>query len=103
MTLAEIHDADMAFILTDAGNSFTWDGADYACILADVTATKDLHEGGFMPDFDLSIHTRRSLFGDALPAAGDLVTVDSEQYRVIRRRTNFTGKILVLDLQTKEK
>ena len=103
MTLAEIHDADLAFILAEAGNTFTWSGADYACILADLNTTKDLQEGGFMPDFDLSVTTRRSLFGDTLPASGELVTIDSAQYRVVRRRKNFTNKILVLDLQTKEK
>ena len=103
MTLAEIHDADMANVLADAGNTFTFAGTEYACILADRVATKDLHEGGFIPDFDLSITTRADLLPLPFPEPGDQVTVDGAGYRVLRQRKNFTGKILVLDLQTLEK
>ena len=102
MTIAEIHDADMAHILAVAGNTFTWSGTDYACILEDLSTTKGMMEGGFRPDYDLSIHTRASLF-TTLPANGELVTVDGAQYRIIRTRKNFSSKILVIDLQTKEK
>lgn len=103
MTLAEIHDADMATVLSDAGNTFTFGGAEYACIVADRVASKDLQEGGFMPDFDLSITTRADLLPLPFPEPGDQVTIDGAAYRVMRQRKNFTGKILVLDLQTIEK
>ena len=100
MTLAEVHDADMAVILSDAGNTFSFDGVSYPCILADLVKRKDLAEGGFLPDYDFSISTRLSIMPATPPAAGDTVTVDSVDYRVMRVRSNFTGKILVLDLMT---
>ena len=103
MTLSEIHEADMTVILGDAGNTFTWDGTDYACILADIVKDKELHEGGFLPDYDLAIHTKVALFGGGLPEPGDQVTVNGSNYRVLRSRRNFTGAILVLDLATIEK
>lgn len=103
MSLAAVHDADLAVILADAGNTFTFNGTDYPCILADRVKRKDLAEGGFIPDYDLSITTRLALMPETPPDAGDQVTVDGTPYKVIRQRKNFTGKILVLDLMTTEK
>lgn len=103
MTLAEIHDADMAAVLSDASNTFTFDDVKYPCILADRVAMKDLQEGGFQADFDLSITTRADLLPLPFPEPGDQVSVDGASYRIVRQRKNFTGKILILDLQTIDK
>jgi len=102
MTLAEIHDADMATILADAGNVFTFGGADYACIASDKIDRKPLVEGGFMEDFDLSLTTRAVLFA-TLPTSGQTLTYDGVSRRVISVRKNFTGKIVVIDCQTVNK
>ncbi len=102
MSLADIHDADMARIIADAGNVFTWQDTEYACIISTLGTTKDLDEGGFMDGFDMTLSTRTSLFS-AFLEVGDLVTVNEGTYRVVRVRKNFTGTILLLSLQTKEK
>lgn len=102
MSLAAIHDADMAAILSDAGNTVTWSGADYPCIVSGRAKTKDLQEGGFLADYDFSLSTRASLFS-TLPEAGQTVVIESVTYRIVRTRKNFTGKILVMDLVTAEK
>ena len=102
MTLAERHDTDLAAIIADAGNTFTFNGADYACIASDKIDRKELEEGGFLADFDLSIQSRVSLFS-TLPVAGEQVTYDSVARRIVRVRKNFSGKILTLDCETVNK
>jgi len=102
MTLAEIHDVDMAKILSESGMVFTYSGADYACTATEAIKQKPLAEGGFVPEFDLTLSTRVALFG-TLPTAGQKVTFDGTEYRIQRVRKNFTGKILNLDLITPNK
>ena len=104
MTLAEIHNADMAYILTDAGNTFTFAGADYSCIVTDKVDRKPLQGdgGGFIEEFDLSIQTRAELFA-TLPTPGQTLTYDGVTRRIVNVRKNFTGKILTLDCMTANK
>jgi hypothetical protein len=101
MTLAERHSADMAAILADAGNTFTFGGADYACIVTDKVDRKPLMAdgGGFIEEFDLSIQTRVDLFS-TLPTAGQTLTYDGVTRRIVNVRKNYTGKILTLDCMT---
>ncbi len=96
MSLADLHDSDMAFIIADAGGAtFTFDGADYGCIVTDKQKSKNLEEGGFMEEFDLAIQTRASLFETA-PAENQLVTYGGQRYRVQKTRLNLTNKLLTL-------
>lgn len=99
MALADIHDADMAAILTDAGIVFTFDGVDYACIADEKVGRKELIEGGFMEDADLVIKTRVALFS-TLPVAGQTLTYDSTLFRIREVRKNFSAKLLTLVCMT---
>lgn len=101
-TLAEIHDADMAIILADAGETFTHNGTDYACIVSERSSTKELEEGGFMLDYDFVIVTRKSLF-DTAPALGETVTYRGNTHRIVRVAPNFSDKILNLSVKTSAK
>lgn len=104
MTLGDQQDADLAIVLAESGNAFTWLDTEYPCILSTEVAQRPLEEGGFMPDYDMTLTTRRRLIqSPTLPSAGDTVTVAGESRKVIRRRVNFTGAILRLDLQTTAK
>ena len=98
-TLAEIHDADMAVILADAGEVFTFGGTDYACIVSERSSTKELEEGGFMLDYDFLIVTRKSLFATA-PALGQTVTYRGVTHRIVRVAPNYSDKILNLSVKT---
>ncbi len=103
MTLADLHDSDLAFIIADAGAAtFTFNGADYDCFTSDKEKAKELEEGGFMEVFDLSIVTRASLFETA-PAENQLLTFGGQQYRISKTRLNLTGKILTLNCMSDAK
>ncbi len=97
MSLADLHDSDMAFIIADAGAAtFTWQGNDYGCITTDKQKSKNLEEGGFLEEFDLGIQTQTSLFDGPLPSENELVAQNGQQYRIKQTRLNLTGKILTL-------
>lgn len=99
--LSDLHDSDLAEIIAEAGQTFSFSGSDFACITTDKRTTKQLEAdgGGFLTEFDLQIVTRAVLF-DTMPANGQQVTIDGQLYRISETRLNFTGKILTLGLMT---
>ena len=102
MSLADIHDRGMRKILADSGEVFTFDGADYPCIVSERSQTKELEEGGFMMDFDFLIVTRKALFETA-PTNGQRVTYRGTEHRIVRVAPNFSDKILNLSVKTVDK
>lgn len=84
---------DFIQMLGDSAFTFTYSGNDYSGARGPLRKSNKLGEGGFADDFDLTIVTsfkkidQNDLMVDRFasataPAVGDLVTVDSVDYRV---------------------
>lgn len=90
MTLAELQKADIARILTDAGNTATIDGQTYNCIVSTAMLKKPLDDGGFIIDPGIEIVALVDDFG-TLPAIGTKATTGGQEYRIVERMVSFTG------------
>jgi len=103
-----IADLPLTFKYTD-GTLATFTNA---ATMGALVTRKDLEDGGFMPEPDLTITTtiKKLDSSDALvdrfttaPAATNIITIDSVDYRVEATTTDEISSALVLDLNSAEK
>jgi hypothetical protein len=100
MTLTDTIAKDFLVIESDLGNqTFTWDGADYVCIVGASIESTELTPGGFSGDTIKPVMVRKELFADGIyPAKADIVTIDDIDYEVNKITNDATKAFLHLDL-----
>jgi len=83
MALNIDYDADIAQAVADLAGSFTWSGDAYAAIVDPIVAQEEV-EGmeGYRDVINFLIVVQTSLFSGTRPAIGDLVTINSVEYRI---------------------
>ena len=93
---------DMLGIIADAEETFTWNGADYACTRSPINRTKPLEVGGYMDIPDLTVVTtykKEAPNGDLVsrfpsdiaPDINAQMTIDSVAYRITGRTIDEFG------------
>jgi hypothetical protein len=100
MTLSETIARDLLTIESDLGSQyFTWDNADYVCIVGASVESVDLGVGGFGGDTIKPVMVRKNLFSDGVyPTKADIVTLDGIDYEVNKITNDATKTFLHLDL-----
>jgi hypothetical protein len=74
-------DADLAGILADANQSFSFAGTDYACVINRGNRSSTIMEGGEWAEYTGKVTTRRALF-DAVPEQGDEIVIAGVTYEI---------------------
>ncbi len=78
-------------------NKFSWNGNDYICTPSGTGKGESLTIGGVMPDADLVLTVRRSVFPNGFtPELEDTITYNEKEYTIDTVRENVTGTFLVL-------
>ncbi len=86
-------------LLTEEGETFTFNGGTFPCIAGDVDESKELGFGGFaLRKGKQIVVTKASLAGVSPPAAQDSVTVSGKVYSVDSVRTSPDMGFYVLNL-----
>lgn len=112
MTFAEQDTRELLHVISDVPLTFIFDGDTYTdgATMGSLVTTKDLTEGGFLGEPDLTITTTLKVLNssDALvnrfttaPEPQDLVTVSGTVYRIQSTTEDEISSALVLDLVSK--
>jgi hypothetical protein len=76
--------------------SLTWNSTTYACTPSGLSSQNDLGSGGFAPEAAISFSVRKSLFSSAIPAVGQTVTFNSNNYTITEVVTDSSEAFLRL-------
>ena len=95
-------ETDLGNIIDDLPTVFTFAGITYSGVFTDLVVGKGLDEGGFVSDFDASLHARQSVFS-TLPVSGVTVGIGNRVYRVERVMTSPDDAEIRMDLMTPQK
>lgn len=87
-------------IVEEIGESVTWNGVEYAALVAEPDVSVDLESGGLMPSGEFVVKILRSAFASGFPTEGDVVTYDSKRYVVGRARNKPSSAFIILDIGT---
>lgn len=82
-----IHDeiaADAAEILSEIGESVSWNGRTFSALVSDPTIGEDLGLGGFSGTGDFTVKIMRSALGTARPKLGEIIGFENARYRITR-------------------
>lgn len=102
MNLRDEKTADLAGILTEIGETVTWQGQSYIALVSEPTISEQLNLGGFVESGDFTIKIMRSAFTGSKPKLGDLIGFEDEEYRVTRVTDQPQYPMLVLVVTPKE-
>lgn len=84
MDLEDSIRADLDELLAEHGVVASWNGLDLMVLAGRASLDQDMAVGGFVDAPDLSIRVPCSALPAAGPKNGDRVTVDGEDYRIVR-------------------
>ncbi len=76
--------------------SLTWNSTTYACTPSGLSSQNDLGSGGFAPEAAISFSVRKSLFSSAIPAVGQTVAFNSNNYTITEVVTDSSEAFLRL-------
>jgi hypothetical protein len=77
---------DSLEILGDIGQTCSWKGNTYDCVLGEPDMQVDLQEGGLIPEGAFNLKIRRAEFNDGagpFPQENDRVTYDGIVYKIL--------------------
>lgn len=75
---------------TLSGETFSWKGSDYTCIIADKVESEDYDEGGRRALLSGLLEATRTQFGATLPKYRDKVVIDGARYSIRETVTDST-------------
>ena len=99
---------DLRAIIGDAAREFTFDGSIHTGRITVLSSSRPLEIGGYQPEptltliIALSDEVGNRTFVER-PKSGDLITIESISYRVIRAETDPHESMLTLELGTAAK
>jgi hypothetical protein len=95
-------ESDIAAILAEFGDPVEWNGQSILALVSDAGLGDAQALGGWIEQGSLTVKLLRSSFDGDLPALGDLLTFNGEQYRVIRIESRPSRPIVVLTCAAKD-
>lgn len=84
MSLQTEQSADLAEIITELGETFTFSGSTIPCAVTFRGQGRNNEIGGYLDDFDVQITARVAALPGTPPAVGNTLTHRSRSYRIDR-------------------
>lgn len=94
---SEFFENDIKAAESDLEQRFTLAGQEYPCIASEDKSGESLGMIGFTASGDVLIIVRQSLFYENAPVKGDVLTYNSEKYKITERMNSPEGNAFVLD------
>lgn len=94
-----IWDADLDAMIADLPVSVLFDGQTVPCSKTVLSADDRAADSGLLEDYVFSLHSSAADWAEGEPEIGDLITIDSTEYRVLRSASDTVG--LRLDMGAK--
>ena len=95
-------ESDIAAILAEFGEQIEWNNQSYQALVSDAGLGDAQALGGWVEQGSLTVKLLRSSLGGSVPALGDLLTFNGEQYRVIRIESRPSRPIVLLTCAAKD-
>jgi hypothetical protein len=96
MSLRDEKTADLAGVLSEIGESVTWNGRIYKALVSDPAIGENLELGGFTGTGDFTIKIPRTAFGVQLPKLGEIIGFEGGQFRIVRITNHPQYPLIVL-------
>lgn len=96
MNIKDEKSADLAGVLSEIGESVTWNGRTFQALVSDPAIGENLELGGFTGTGDFTIKIPRTAFGAQLPKLGEIIGFEGGQFRIVRITNHPQYPLIVL-------
>lgn len=94
--------ADSSELLREFGKQTEWNGNAYPALVSEFAIAQEFDVGGIADSADFVVKLLRDDLTEGLPEHGDLVTYNSEQFRIVRVSNRPPHPFVVLTLAAKD-